>query len=76
MVLKVHCSFCGKHHNDAKAIITMNGYHICDECVIGCEEIISEGKEIDNKKARVPIYEKLKEFNNVYRLTGSIFKSQ
>ena len=75
MVLKIHCSFCGKHHKDAKAIITMNGYHICDGCLTDCKEIIKDDKETDSKKIKVPIYEKLKEFNNVYKITGSIFKS-
>ena len=76
MVLKIHCSFCEAHHNDRKIIITMNGYHICDECLTACKEIIKDDKEVDSKKVKVPIYEKLKEFDNVYKVTGSIFKSQ
>jgi len=80
MVHKLHCSFCGAHHNDRKLIVFKDNYTICDECVTACEEVINEGKgKVPLPRltpARVPIYEKLKEFNNVYKLTGSISKSQ
>ena len=80
MVLKIHCSFCGTHHNDRKLIVVKDNDTICNECVAACEEVINEGKEKlplpRLTPARVPIYEKLKEFNNVYKLTGSILKSK
>ena len=72
MVLKVHCSFCGAHHSNRKLIIAKNDNTICNECVADCEEIMSKDKV---NKVRVPIYEKSKECNNVYKLTGSIFQS-
>jgi len=76
MITKIHCSFCGAHHNDRKLTIVKDNNTICNECVADCEEIIEkEGDYNNGRKPRVPIYEKLREFDNVYKLTGSIFKS-
>ena len=76
MIHKVHCSFCGAHRKDRKLIVIKDNDTICNECVAACEEIIEkEGGYGKDRKPRVPIYEKLREFGNVYRLTGSIFKS-
>ena len=44
------CSFCGKGKDEVNRLVQgPDGVHICDECVLACQEII-EGSEQDDKK--------------------------
>lgn len=37
------CDFCGKHQDQVKALIAgMHNAMICDECVSGCVQIVSD----------------------------------
>ena len=38
----VRCAFCGKTQEQVKRLIAGPGVYICDECVMLCNEIISE----------------------------------
>ncbi len=38
----VHCSFCGKPREQVRRLIAGPGVYICDECVLLCQEIVSE----------------------------------
>lgn len=38
----VRCAFCGKTQDQVKRLIAGPGVYICDECVMLCNEIISE----------------------------------
>jgi len=42
-----YCSFCGKGENEVGRIIAGPGaaVHICNECVLVCQEIIEKGEE-------------------------------
>ena len=53
----VRCSFCGKGRDQVRRIIAGPGVFICDECVLLCQEIVSDDVdsiadrgEIDIKK--------------------------
>jgi len=39
----VRCAFCGKTQDQVKRLIAGPGVYICDECVMLCNEIISDG---------------------------------
>lgn len=39
------CSFCGKHNQQVRHMVAGNGVSICDECVLGCVEVIMNGPE-------------------------------
>ena len=39
---QISCSFCGKSQNQVKRLIAGPNVYICDECVVLCQEIISE----------------------------------
>ena len=39
----VRCAFCGKTQEQVKRLIAGPGVYICDECVMLCNEIISDG---------------------------------
>ncbi len=38
----VRCSFCGKPREQVRRLIAGPGVYICDECVLLCQEIVSE----------------------------------
>lgn len=38
----VRCSFCGKTRDQARRLIAGPGVYICDECVLLCQEIVSD----------------------------------
>lgn len=75
-IIKLQCSFCSNYSKDRKAIITMNGYNICNECIADCEEMLYEGLDEIPESRNYPIYEKVKEFDNVYKITAKIIKSK
>jgi ATP-dependent Clp protease ATP-binding subunit ClpX len=39
---EVTCSFCGKGYNQVEKLITGPSVHICNECVILCNEVLEE----------------------------------
>lgn len=43
----LQCSFCGKSQEQVKRLIAGPNVFICDECVVLCNEIISEDFELD-----------------------------
>ncbi|MDO4355305.1 MAG: ATP-dependent Clp protease ATP-binding subunit ClpX [Clostridia bacterium] len=56
---KIRCSFCGKTQDEVRRIVAGPGVYICDECVLLCQEIVSDdvdsvsgGGDIDIKKPR------------------------
>ncbi len=48
---KIYCSFCSKHSNEVKKMITGSGAYICNECVETCGYIVDnkQTKQIKNK---------------------------
>jgi hypothetical protein len=44
------CSFCGKSQDQVKTIIAGPGVHICNECVVLCQEIL-EAAEVSTSDA-------------------------
>ena len=49
------CSFCGKSQEQVERLIAgPGGVYICDECVALCQEIIEEGRALQNKHASAP----------------------
>ncbi|OAI48492.1 ATP-dependent Clp protease ATP-binding subunit ClpX [Gammaproteobacteria bacterium SCGC AG-212-F23] len=38
----LHCSFCGKSQNEVRKLIAGPSVYVCDECVVLCNDIISE----------------------------------
>ena len=56
---KIRCSFCGKTQDEVRRIVAGPGVYICDECVLLCQEIVSDdvdsvsrGDDIEIKKPR------------------------
>ena len=56
---KIRCSFCGKTQDEVRRIVAGPGVYICDECVLLCQEIVSDdvdsvsrGDDIEIKKTR------------------------
>ena len=41
----VKCSFCGKTQDQVRRLVAGPGVYICDECVLLCEEIVSDDLE-------------------------------
>ena len=41
-LVQVACTFCGKTHEEAQAIIAGRGGYICADCVYACVEILQE----------------------------------
>ena len=39
------CSFCGKSEEQVKKLIEGPGVYICNECVLLCQEIVSDDVE-------------------------------
>ncbi len=46
----VKCSFCGKTQDQVRRIVAGPGVYICDECVLLCQEIVSD--EVDMMEGR------------------------
>ena len=42
---KVRCSFCGKTQDQVRRIVAGPGAYICNECVLLCQEIVSDDVE-------------------------------
>ena len=42
---KVHCSFCGKSQDQVRRIVAGPNAYICNECVLLCQEIVSDDVE-------------------------------
>ena len=42
---KVRCSFCGKTQDQVRRIVAGPGAYICNECVLICQEIVSDDVE-------------------------------
>ena len=47
----VRCAFCGKTQDQVKRLIAGPGVYICDECVMLCNEIISEELGMEQPRA-------------------------
>jgi ATP-dependent Clp protease ATP-binding subunit ClpX len=41
-MLKLHCSFCGKSHEEVSKLIAGPKVHICDECVNICNDLLAK----------------------------------
>ena len=42
----VHCSFCGKHHDQVKMVIAgPNKIYICNECILVCINVMFEAHD-------------------------------
>ncbi|QKE73991.1 hypothetical protein HPK19_14765 [Arthrobacter citreus] len=39
--LSLHCSFCGKSHNEVPKLIAGPGVYICKGCVEKCNQILA-----------------------------------
>lgn len=62
------CSFCGKHKQEIKTLISGPGIYICNECVDLCYEIIHETKSdvSDVSVGGLPTPEQIKEHLDKY----------
>lgn len=43
--LSLHCSFCGKSHNEVPKLIAGPGVYICKGCVEKCNEILAKEEQ-------------------------------
>ena len=46
----VACSFCGQTQESVAKIVAGPGVYICDKCIDQCNEILSEGRNIDDTR--------------------------
>ena len=52
----VRCSFCGKSRDQVRRLIAGPGVFICDECVLLCQEIVSEDvSPMSNDRAEIEV---------------------
>ena len=52
----VRCSFCGKSRDEVRRLIAGPGVYICDECVLLCQEIVSEDvSPMSNDRAEIEV---------------------
>ena len=52
----IRCSFCGKPQSLVDRLIAGNGSYICDECVLLCQEIVSEDvSPMSNDRAEIEV---------------------
>ena len=51
----VKCSFCGKSRDQVRRIIAGPGVYICDECVLLCQEIVSDDVESIAERGEIDI---------------------
>ena len=61
---KLNCSFCDKSQEEVKKLIAGPSVYICNECVVLCNEILSEEEKIDissqDAPAKLPNPEEIK----------------
>ncbi len=62
------CSFCGKHQDQVKKLISGPGVYICDECVELCNDIIEEetNDDVDMNLKDIPKPREIKEVLDQY----------
>jgi len=48
------CSFCGKHESEVLKLIAGPSVHICDECVVLCDDILTKQNGNETKKTKRP----------------------
>ena len=51
----VRCSFCGKPRDQVRRLIAGPGVYICDECVLLCQEIVSDDVEAIQDRGEITI---------------------
>ncbi len=51
----VKCSFCGKTQDQVRRIVAGPGVYICDECVLLCQEIVSDEVDMGGREKGVPL---------------------
>ncbi|MDO4547515.1 MAG: ATP-dependent Clp protease ATP-binding subunit ClpX [Clostridia bacterium] len=47
-IKQVRCSFCGKTQDQVRRLVAGPGVYICDECVLLCDEIVSDNMDATN----------------------------
>ena len=52
---KIRCSFCGKTQDEVRRIVAGPGVYICDECVLLCQEIVSDDVDSVAKRGDMEI---------------------
>ena len=52
---KLKCSFCDKSQEEVKKLIAGPSVYICNECVVLCNEILSEEEKIDMSSQDAPV---------------------
>ena len=52
---KIRCSFCGKTQDEVRRIVAGPGVYICDECVLLCQEIVSDDVDSVNASGEIEI---------------------
>lgn len=66
----LHCSFCNKHQNEVKKLISGPGnIFICDECIELCNEIIHDSAQDEAREAiktELPSPAEIKSFLDQY----------
>ena len=74
----LHCSFCNKSQNDVKKLIAGPTVFICDECVDGCNEIISDDMTVESSsgKEALPKPLEIKEFLDQYVIGQEVSKKK
>lgn len=60
----LYCSFCGKGQLEVRKLVAGPGVYICDECIILCDEIMSE-EGIEQRDERVGLLPKPKEIKAI-----------
>lgn len=51
----VKCSFCGKTQDQVRRIVAGPGVYICDECVLLCQEIVSDEVDVATGRGDDPL---------------------
>ena len=52
---RVHCSFCGKTQDQVRRIVAGPNAYICNECVLLCQEIVSDDVDSVSKRGELEI---------------------
>jgi hypothetical protein len=58
---KLRCSFCHKKSAEVTKLIAGPGVHICDQCVVLCNDILEEERLAASTEPRLPMWESMTE---------------
>ncbi len=72
----VKCSFCGKTQDQVRRIVAGPGVYICDECVLLCQEIVSDEVDVMGERGNMKLMkpQEIKEVLDQYVIGQEVAK--